>query len=62
MRTDLMATVKTNEILLNITNIMQCCLVKNEKSYHLILNCLDTLLSIVNYKFLVGMLTIELRM
>ncbi|XP_076177307.1 uncharacterized protein LOC143151700 isoform X2 [Ptiloglossa arizonensis] len=54
MRTDLMATVKTNEILLNITNIMQCCLVKNEKSYHLILNCLDTLLSIVNYKFLVG--------
>ncbi|XP_043252693.1 telomere-associated protein RIF1-like isoform X1 [Colletes gigas] len=54
MRTDLMETVKINEIILNIAGDMLCCLVKNEKCFHLLINCLDTLLSIVNYKFLLG--------
>lgn len=52
-----MATVKPNEILLSIANALQRCLLRNEKSYRLIIHCLDTLLSTVNYKFLLGMLT-----
>ncbi|XP_076234263.1 uncharacterized protein LOC143179108 [Calliopsis andreniformis] len=54
MRADLIATVKSNEILLNIANAMELSLVKNEKSCHLIINCLDTLLNTVNYKFLLA--------
>lgn len=57
MRADLITAVKPNEVLLNVTNAMQLCLVKNEGSYHLIINCLDTLLNTVNYKFLLGMAT-----
>ncbi|XP_078033803.1 uncharacterized protein LOC144468301 [Augochlora pura] len=54
MRADLIETVKSNEILLSIANAMQCCIVKNEKSCRLITKCLDTLLSTVNYKFLLA--------
>ncbi|XP_053989570.1 telomere-associated protein RIF1-like [Hylaeus volcanicus] len=54
MRTDLMPTVKTNEILLNTTNAMLRCVERNKRCYHLIIHCLETLLSIVNYKFLLS--------
>ena len=54
MRANLMATVKPNEILLSIANALQRCLLRNEKSYRLIIHCLDTLLSTVNYKFLLA--------
>ncbi|CAK9821322.1 Telomere-associated protein RIF1 [Anthophora retusa] len=52
MRTDLMTTVKSNEILLNIANTMQQCLTENEKSSYLTIYCLDLLLSTMNYKLL----------
>nr|XP_031848183.1 telomere-associated protein RIF1 [Nomia melanderi] len=54
MRADLVETVKSNEILLNISNVMQGCIVKNEKSCCLITKCLDILLSTVNFKFLLA--------
>ncbi|CAD1476498.1 unnamed protein product, partial [Heterotrigona itama] len=41
---------KSNEIFLNIANTMQLCLKRNEKTSYLIMNCLDTLLSTINYK------------
>lgn len=58
MRTDLITTVKSNEILLNIASIMQHCLTENEGSSNLILSCLDILLKTINYKLLLGMLLI----
>nr|XP_033186524.1 telomere-associated protein RIF1-like isoform X2 [Bombus vancouverensis nearcticus] len=54
MRTDLITTVKSNEILLNIASIMQHCLTENEGSSNLILNCLDVLLKTINYKLLLA--------
>lgn len=58
MRTDLITTVKSNEILLNIASIMQHSLTENGGSSNLILNCLDVLLNTINYKLLLGMLMI----
>lgn len=58
MRTDLITTVKSNEVLLNIASIMQHCLTENGGSSNLILNCLDVLLNTINYKLLLGMLMI----
>ncbi|XP_043599630.1 telomere-associated protein RIF1-like isoform X2 [Bombus pyrosoma] len=54
MRTDLITTVKSNEILLNIASIMQHCLTENGESSNLILNCLDALLNTINYKLLLA--------
>ncbi|KZC05364.1 Telomere-associated protein RIF1 [Dufourea novaeangliae] len=54
MRADLIKTVKTNQILLSVANAMQCCIVKNEKSCCLITKSLDTLLSTINYTFLLA--------
>ncbi|XP_017755481.1 PREDICTED: telomere-associated protein RIF1-like [Eufriesea mexicana] len=54
MRTDLMTTVKSNEILLNVASVMQNCLTTNQKSSYLIINCLDFLLSTINYKLLLA--------
>ncbi|XP_017876374.1 telomere-associated protein RIF1-like [Ceratina calcarata] len=54
MRTDLMSSVKSNEILLNIASKMQDCLRKNGKSSSLIIQCLDVLLSTINYKLLLA--------
>ncbi|XP_012137568.1 uncharacterized protein LOC100880674 isoform X2 [Megachile rotundata] len=54
MRVDLIESIKTNEILMNIATTMQRCLVKNEKSYHLIISSLDNLLSSIDYKLLLA--------
>ncbi|XP_020722031.1 telomere-associated protein RIF1 isoform X2 [Bombus terrestris] len=54
MRTDLITTVKSNEVLLNIASIMQHCLTENGGSSNLILNCLDVLLNTINYKLLLA--------
>ncbi|XP_071870946.1 uncharacterized protein isoform X2 [Bombus fervidus] len=54
MRTDLIPTVKSNEVLLNIASIMQHCLTENGESSNLILNCLDVLLNTINYKLLLA--------
>lgn len=55
MRTDLITTVKSNEILLNIASIMQHSITKNKESPYLTIYCLDILLSTINYKLLLGM-------
>ncbi|XP_060828353.1 telomere-associated protein RIF1-like isoform X2 [Bombus pascuorum] len=54
MRTDLITTVKSNEVLLNIASIMQHCLTENGESSNLILSCLDILLNTINYKLLLA--------
>ncbi|CAL7933927.1 unnamed protein product [Xylocopa violacea] len=54
MRTDLITSVKSNEILLNIATVMQRYLEKNERSSYLIIHCLDVMLSTINYKLLLA--------
>ncbi|XP_076766359.1 uncharacterized protein LOC143433108 isoform X2 [Xylocopa sonorina] len=54
MRTDLITSVKSNEILLNIATVMQRYLEKNERSSCLIIHCLDIMLSTINYKLLLA--------
>ena len=49
---------KFNEIFLNIASTMQLCLKRNEKASYLIMSCLDTLLSTINYQLVLGVLII----
>lgn len=57
MRVDLIESIKINEVVMSIASTMEHCLVKNEKSYHLIISCLDILLGSVDYNLLLGMST-----
>ncbi|KYN04288.1 Telomere-associated protein RIF1 [Cyphomyrmex costatus] len=52
LHSDLITTMKPNEILLDTANMMRNCLSKNMKCCIFVVNCLDILLSTVNYEFL----------
>lgn len=55
LQSDLMTTMKPNEVLLNTANMMQNCLRTNKNCCTFISNCLDVLLSTLDYESLLGM-------
>lgn len=55
LHSDLITTVKPNEILLDTANMMRNCLSTNKKCCTFIVNCLDALLSTLDYESLLGM-------
>jgi len=55
LQSDSTSATKPNEILLNIANMMRECLNTNKNCCSFIVNCLDTLLSTLNYESLLGM-------
>ncbi|XP_029051883.2 telomere-associated protein RIF1-like isoform X1 [Osmia bicornis bicornis] len=54
MRVDLIESIKINEVVMSIASTMEHCLVKNEKSHHLIISCLDILLGSIDYNLLLA--------
>ncbi|XP_012282506.1 telomere-associated protein RIF1 [Orussus abietinus] len=52
---DLVATVRPNEILITVTELIQKCLEDDNKCYSFAINCLDALLSSINYDCLLAM-------
>lgn len=55
LQSDSTSTIKPNEILLNIANMMRECLNTNKNCCSFIVNCLDALLSSLDYESLLGM-------
>lgn len=55
LHSDLITTVKPNEILLDTASMMRNCLSTNKKCCTFIVNCLDALLSTLDYESLLGM-------
>lgn len=49
------STLKPNEMLLDMSNIMRNYLNGNKYCSSFIANCLDSLLSTINYEYLLGM-------
>lgn len=55
LQSDSVSAVKPNEILLDTANIMRECLNTNKNCCSFIVNCLDALLSTLDYQSLLGM-------
>jgi len=56
LHSDLITTMKPNEILLDTASMMLNCLNTNKNCCTFIVNCLDALLSTLDYESLLGML------
>lgn len=52
---DSISALKSNEMLLDTADMMQICLNANKNCSSLIVDCLDSLLSTINYECLLGM-------
>lgn len=55
LHSDLITLIKPNEILLDTASMMQNCLSTNKNCCAFIVNCLDALLSTLDYESLLGM-------